>query len=69
MTSTSDTLAPTGRIAAVGTSAAEIEAAAARSARRRAQQVYFWRYLILIVFLVGWEVLSRTKLIDDFFFS
>ena len=32
MTSTSDTLAPTGRIAAVGTSAAEIEAAAARSA-------------------------------------
>jgi len=69
MTSTSDTLAPTPRIAAVGTSAAEIEAAAARGARRRAQQVYFWRYLILIVFLGGWEVLSRTKLIDDFFFS
>ena len=69
MTSTTETLAPTARVAAVGTSAAEIEAAAARSARRRAQQVYFWRYLILIVFLVGWEVLSRTKLIDDFFFS
>ena len=52
-----------------GTSAAEIEAAAARNARRRAQTVYFWRYLILVVFLGGWELLARTKLIDDFFFS
>jgi NitT/TauT family transport system permease protein len=52
-----------------GTSAAEIEAAAARSAKRRKQTVYFWRYLILIVFVGGWEILSRTKLIDDFFFS
>ena len=38
----------------VGTSAAEIEATAARSARRRVQTVYFWRWLILIVFLGGW---------------
>jgi NitT/TauT family transport system permease protein len=52
-----------------GTSAAEIEAAAARSAKRRTRTVYFWRYLILIVFLGGWEILSRTKLIDEFFFS
>jgi NitT/TauT family transport system permease protein len=52
-----------------GTSAAEIEAAAALGARRRVRTVYFWRYLILIVFLAGWELLSRTKLIDEFFFS
>jgi len=50
-------------------SAAEIEAAAAHSAKRRRQTVYFWRYFILIVFLGGWEVLVRTKLIDEFFFS
>jgi NitT/TauT family transport system permease protein len=52
-----------------GTSSAEIEAAAARSARRRVRTVYFWRYLILIVFLGGWELLARAKVIDEFFFS
>jgi NitT/TauT family transport system permease protein len=52
-----------------GTSAAEIEAAAACSARRRVRTVYLWRYLILVVFLAGWELLARTKLIDEFFFS
>src|SRR3989440_2319508 len=52
-----------------GTSAAEIEAAAALAAKRRVRTVYFWRYLILVVFLAGWEILSRTKLIDEFFFS
>ena len=52
-----------------GTSDAEIEAAAARANRRRTQTVYFWRYFILIVFLGGWEALSRSKLIDEFFFS
>jgi NitT/TauT family transport system permease protein len=52
-----------------GTSAAEIEAAAAVAAKRRVRTVYFWRYLILVVFLAGWEILSRTKLIDEFFFS
>jgi len=52
-----------------GTSAADIEAAAARAAKRRVRTVYFWRYLILVVFLGGWEILSRTKLIDEFFFS
>ena len=52
-----------------GTSAAEIEAAAASAAKRRIRTVYFWRYLILVVFLGGWEILSRTKLIDEFFFS
>lgn len=52
-----------------GTSAAEIEAAAATAARRRIRTVYFWRYLILVVSLGGWELLSRTKLIDEFFFS
>jgi NitT/TauT family transport system permease protein len=52
-----------------GTSDAEIEAVAARAARKRLFTVYFWRYFILIVFLGGWELLSRTKLIDEFFFS
>jgi NitT/TauT family transport system permease protein len=54
---------------AAGTSAREIEAAAARSAKRRVRTVYFWRYLILIVSLGGWEVLVRTNLMDEFFFS
>lgn len=52
-----------------GTSDAEIEAAAAQAARKRRLTVFFWRYFILIVFLGGWELLSRTKLIDEFFFS
>jgi NitT/TauT family transport system permease protein len=52
-----------------GTSDAEIEAAAVRAARKRNQTVYFWRYFILVVFLGGWELLARTKLIDEFFFS
>jgi NitT/TauT family transport system permease protein len=55
--------------APAGTSAAEIEAAAAKSAKRRVRTVYFWRYLILFVFLGGWELLVRTKLLDEFFFS
>ncbi len=63
------TLMPPARVAAAGTSAAEIEAIAARNARSRVRAVYFWRYFILIVFLGGWEVLSRTKLIDEFFFA
>lgn len=52
-----------------GTSDAEIEQAAARAARRRWQTVYFWRYAILVLMLGGWEVLARTQVIDEFFFS
>lgn len=52
-----------------GTSDAEIEAAAALAARRRTRAVYFWRYFILVVFLGGWELAVRFKLIDAFFFS
>jgi NitT/TauT family transport system permease protein len=52
-----------------GTSDAEIEQAAARAAKRRWQTVYFWRYAILIVMLGGWELLARTQVIDEFFFS
>ena len=52
-----------------GTSDVEIEAAAAQAARKRQFTVYFWRYFILIIFLGGWELLSRGKLIDEFFFS
>lgn len=50
-------------------SAKEIEAAAARVARRRKQAVYFWRYLILVLLLGGWEIAARMKWIDEFFFS
>ena len=64
-----DTALKPAAAVARGTSAAEIEAAAAAAARRRIRTVYFWRYLILVVSLGGWELLSRTKLIDEFFFS
>jgi NitT/TauT family transport system permease protein len=53
----------------IGTSNEEIEAAAAKAARQRKRMVTFWRWLILIVFLGGWELASRSKLIDEFFFS
>lgn len=66
---TNATLKPLAAVAPVGTSSAEIEAAAARSAKLRVRIVYFWRYLILVVFLGGWEALARTNLIDEFFFS
>ncbi len=52
-----------------GTSDAEIEATAARAARNRRRQVLVWRYVILVAFLGGWELASRTELIDEFFFS
>ena len=48
---------------------AEIEALASRRSRRRQQTVYFWRYFILLVFLSGWEWSSRSKWIDEFFYS
>jgi NitT/TauT family transport system permease protein len=64
-----DTVLPSPLVFQPGTSDTEIEAAAARAARKRKQAVYFWRYLILLVFLGGWEWLARVKLIDDFFFS
>jgi NitT/TauT family transport system permease protein len=52
-----------------GTSDAEIEAAASRAAIMRRRMVLFWRYLILVVFLGGWELSTRLKVIDEFFFS
>lgn len=52
-----------------GTSDAEIEAATALAARRRHRTVLFWRYAILLAFLGGWELASRSGLIDEFFFS
>ena len=64
-----DSALPLGIVSRPGTSDLEIEAAAARAVRRRTQTVYFWRYFILIVFLGGWEWLSRVKVIDEFFFS
>ena len=52
-----------------GTSDAEIEAAGARAAHQRKLTVYFWRTVILVVFLGGWELAVRLKLMDVFFFS
>jgi len=52
-----------------GTSDIEIEAAAALAARKRKFSVYFWRYFILTVFLGGWELVTRFRLLDVFFFS
>lgn len=53
----------------VGTSDAEIEAAASLAARNRTRMVYFWRSLILIVFLGGWQLATAMKWMDVFFFS
>jgi NitT/TauT family transport system permease protein len=58
-----------GTVFQPGTSDAEIEAAAALAARKRKSAVYFWRYFILIVFLGGWELAVKFKLMDVFFFS
>ena len=52
-----------------GTSDAEIEAAAASAAQKRKHTVAAWRWIILVGFLGGWELLSRGKVIDDFFYS
>ncbi|HJV61386.1 MAG TPA: ABC transporter permease [Albitalea sp.] len=52
-----------------GTSDAEIEAAAAAAARKRRRTVLAWRWFILIAFLGGWEVATRTHLIKALFFS
>lgn len=60
---------PTPTIYRPGTSDAEIEASAAKAALKNKRSVSFWRWLILVVFLGGWELASRVKLLDDFFYS
>lgn len=52
-----------------GTSDKEIEAAAAAAARKRHYGVLFWRYLILVATVGGWELGARTGILDPFFFS
>jgi NitT/TauT family transport system permease protein len=52
-----------------GTSDAEIEAAAARARQKRRLTVLGWRWAILLVGVGGWELLSRSKIIDEFFYS
>lgn len=52
-----------------GASDTELETAAALAAKRRNQMVGAWRWIILIIFLGSWELLSRTQLIDEFFYS
>jgi NitT/TauT family transport system permease protein len=56
-------------ITAQGTSSAEIEAVATKRIQRRKRVVYAWQLAILVAFIGGWELLSRTKIIDEFFFS
>ncbi len=64
-----DTTISTAIVFQPGTSDAEIETAAALAASKRKFAVYFWRYFILVVFLGGWELATRFKLIDVFFYS
>jgi NitT/TauT family transport system permease protein len=52
-----------------GTSDKEIEAAAAAAAVKRRHTVLFWRYLILVVSVGGWELATRAGIMDVFFFS
>jgi NitT/TauT family transport system permease protein len=52
-----------------GTSDAEVEASAAKASQKRKREVNFWQWLILVVFLGGWELATRVKLLDDFFYS
>ncbi|MGZ5179850.1 MAG: ABC transporter permease [Ramlibacter sp.] len=52
-----------------GTSDSEIAQLAAAALRRRRYTVYFWRVLILVVWLGGWELGIRQHWIDPFFYS
>lgn len=63
------TLQATSPVFSPGTSDTEIEAAAARAELRRRRMVRFWQCLILVVFLGGWELATRLKILDPFFFS
>lgn len=63
------TALPSSVVFQAGTSDAEIEAAAKRTAQIRKWKVYFWRSAILVFFLGGWEVATRMKWMDVFFFS
>lgn len=63
------TALPSSAVFQPGTSDAEFEAAARRAAQVRKWKVYFWRSAILVFFLGGWEVATRMKWMDVFFFS
>jgi NitT/TauT family transport system permease protein len=63
------TIPLSGPVFRPGTSDAEIEAAAARSAANRRRKVIFWRLFILVAFLGGWELSARREWIDPFFYS
>ena len=47
----------------------DYEAQAQRAQRTRRRMVYFWRYFILFCLLGSWEWLSRSKIIDEFFYA
>ena len=47
----------------------DYEAQAQRALRKRRRMVYFWRYFILLCLLGSWEWLSRSKIIDEFFYA
>ena len=65
----SQLVAEQGLSASAAPAADEAEAVATRAAKRRRAQVLFWRALILVVFLGGWEAASQTGIIDPFFFA
>ncbi len=52
-----------------GTGEEEIAAAARRKSRRRRQLVLAARLLTLVVVIGGWQLLTRWKVIDPFFFG
>ena len=52
-----------------GTSDAEIESAAALELAARKRMVLFWRILLLVVLIGGWEFFTRTGEIKDWLFG
>ncbi|MDE2446837.1 MAG: ABC transporter permease [Alphaproteobacteria bacterium] len=54
---------------ALGTSDAEIEAAARNAARTRHMKVVVWRLVVLAILMGSWELSARNTWIDPFFYS
>jgi NitT/TauT family transport system permease protein len=66
---TEATIDPSLSVLSPGVSDAEIEAVAAKAARRRRELVIVLRVGLLVVLLVGWELASRLEWIDPIFFA
>ncbi|MHB8748854.1 MAG: ABC transporter permease [Aggregatilineales bacterium] len=42
---------------------------AARAIQRRRNVINFWRILVLVIILGGWELTTRLKIVDQFFYG